>query len=350
MMSPEDYTVGLFCPLVIEARAMQNMLDEIHSKTGSIGVRYILGQLSGHHVVLATLPFTSRGKVSMAIAASQMKHEFPNIAHFLLVGLGGGMPSSSADIHLGDVVISMPTGTHPGVVQYDSGKLHKAHFERTGCLLPPPEKWLLAISRMQVDNPVVSGNLAQWITDLQQRCGRGEFRRPSPDTDRLFRSTYDHPKGQATCARCNRHQVVERRVRRDPTKPVIHYGLILTSDMVIRNADERDRAAKAVGGAICFDMEAAAMMSHYSCLVIRGICDYADTHKNDVWHQYAAAAAAAMAKEILRYIEPTTPQFLGQQNSTAANPTSHAVFSGNFHAHTMSNINSITTQGSVHIG
>ncbi|GKZ22050.1 hypothetical protein AbraIFM66951_004912 [Aspergillus brasiliensis] len=350
MASPEDYTVGLFCPLVIEARAMQNMLDEIHSKTGSIGVRYILGKLSGHNVVLATLPFTSRGKVSMAIAAGQMKHEFPNMAHLLLVGLGGGIPSASADIRLGDVVVSVPTGTHPGVVQYDSGKVHTTHFERTGCLLPPPEEWLLAISKMQVDNPVVSGNLAQSITDLQERCGRGEFRRPSPNTDRLFLSTYDHPTGQATCTSCSRSQVVNRRQRRDATKPVVHYGLILTTDTVIRNANARDRAAKAVGGAICFDMEAAAMMSHYSCLVIRGICDYADSHKNDVWHPYAAAAAAAMAKEILRHIEPTTPKSLTQQTPPAADPSSQAVFSGNFHAHTISNINSITSHGSVRIG
>jgi hypothetical protein len=46
-------------------------------------------------------------------------------------------------------------------------------------------------------------------------------------------------------------------------------------------------------------MEAAGLMNDFPCLVIRGICDYADSHKNDCWQRYAAAAAAACAKEIL---------------------------------------------------
>jgi hypothetical protein len=34
-------------------------------------------------------------------------------------------------------------------------------------------------------------------------------------------------------------------------------------------------------------------------LVVRGICDYADTHKQDNWHYYAAAVAAAYCKALL---------------------------------------------------
>jgi nucleoside phosphorylase len=46
-------------------------------------------------------------------------------------------------------------------------------------------------------------------------------------------------------------------------------------------------------------MEAAGLMNSFPCLVIRGICDYADSHKNDRWQRYAAATAAAYAKEFL---------------------------------------------------
>lgn len=49
-------------------------------------------------------------------------------------------------------------------------------------------------------------------------------------------------------------------------------------------------------------MEAAGLMDHFPCIVIRGICDYSDTHKNDTWQGYAAVAAAAYAKELLRFI------------------------------------------------
>ena len=39
-------------------------------------------------------------------------------------------------------------------------------------------------------------------------------------------------------------------------------------------------------------------MDNFLCLVIRGICDYADTQKNKRWQPYAAAVAA-YAKELL---------------------------------------------------
>ena len=53
---------------------------------------------------------------------------------------------------------------------------------------------------------------------------------------------------------------------------------------------------------MCFEMEAAGLMNDFGCLVIRGICDYADSHKNKKWQPYAAATAAACAKEILSVI------------------------------------------------
>ena len=39
---------------------------------------------------------------------------------------------------------------------------------------------------------------------------------------------------------------------------------------------------------LCFEMEAAGLMNHFPCLVIRGICDYSDSHKNKEWQGYAA--------------------------------------------------------------
>ncbi len=44
-------------------------------------------------------------------------------------------------------------------------------------------------------------------------------------------------------------------------------------------------------------------MNNFPCLVIRGICDYADAHKNDRWQPYAAATAAAYAKELLGVLD-----------------------------------------------
>ncbi|KEF54872.1 uncharacterized protein A1O9_09315, partial [Exophiala aquamarina CBS 119918] len=65
----------------------------------------------------------------------------------------------------------------------------------------------------------------------------------------------------------------------------------------------QDRLQKQFG-TICVEMEAAGLMNNYPCLVIRGICDYADTHTNDAWHSYAAAAPAAFTKELLLFFSP----------------------------------------------
>ena len=61
-------------------------------------------------------------------------------------------------------------------------------------------------------------------------------------------------------------------------------------------------------GCICFEMEAAGLMNHFPCLVVREICDYADAQKNDRWQRYASATAAAYAKELLAYVPATEVQ------------------------------------------
>ena len=72
----------------------------------------------------------------------------------------------------------------------------------------------------------------------------------------------------------------------------------------MRNGLERDRISRELGGVLCFEMEAAGLMNTFPCLVVRGICDYSDSHKNKEWQAYAAATAAAFTKELLGEIEP----------------------------------------------
>jgi len=37
-------------------------------------------------------------------------------------------------------------------------------------------------------------------------------------------------------------------------------------------------------------------------MIVRGVCDYCDNHKNDQWQSYAALAAASIACFLLRPI------------------------------------------------
>jgi len=70
----------------------------------------------------------------------------------------------------------------------------------------------------------------------------------------------------------------------------------------MRDGPTRDQISSEFGEVLCFEMEAAGLMNSFPCLVIRGICDYADSHKNKRWQPYAAGAAAAYAKELLLVI------------------------------------------------
>jgi hypothetical protein len=69
----------------------------------------------------------------------------------------------------------------------------------------------------------------------------------------------------------------------------------------MKHAETRDTVASEYD-VICFEMEAAGLMDSFHCLVIRGICDYADSHKNKKWQEYTAATAAGYAKELLSVV------------------------------------------------
>jgi nucleoside phosphorylase len=103
------------------------------------------------------------------------------------------------------------------------------------------------------------------------------------------------------CGNGQNHLVPRTERHEEDDNPAIHYGLIASANQLMKDAHIRDKLA-AEKGVLCFEMEAAGLMNHFPCLVIRGICDYADTHKNKDWQGYAAMTAAAYAKELLQKI------------------------------------------------
>ncbi|GAB1193391.1 hypothetical protein APSETT444_002607 [Aspergillus pseudonomiae] len=120
------------------------------------------------------------------------------------------------------------------------------------------------------------------------------------DQDLLFDSEYDHCGSENTCDNCDKTRLVTRPARLT-YDPIIHYGLIASGNQVVKHGRTRDKLAREIG-ILCFEMEAAGLMDDFQCLVIRGICDYSDSHKNKQWQQYAAATAAAYAKELLSVV------------------------------------------------
>jgi nucleoside phosphorylase len=296
----DDYTVGWVCALSVELAAAQEMLDEEHDTPPS-GAHdtniYTCGRIGEHNVVIACLPEGQTGTNSAAAVAVQMKMVFPSTRFGLLVGIGGGVPSQEADIRLGDVVISKPHQTFGGVVQYDMGKALSSGFERTGLLNSPPTVLLNALAILRAKHMRGRHRLTEYLSKFDSLPG---FPRKAAGPDLLFDAMYDHKKGAATCKECDTRYLVDRELRRQEL--VVHYGTIASGNQVMRSGAERDRVSAELGGVLCFEMEAAGLINNFPCLVIRGICDYADSHKNKRWQPYAAATAAACAKEVLSVI------------------------------------------------
>jgi nucleoside phosphorylase len=316
----EDYTVGWVCALPIELAAAQEMLDEEHhdlerdpadndenlerDPADNDENLYALGSIGGHNVAIVCLPAGEIGNNPAAAVSTQIRATFKAIRFWLMVGIGGGVPSEEADVRLGDVVVSKTHETHEthethgGVVQYDSGKTTPSGFERTGALNTPPTVLLNAVANVQANQIRGRDRLLEYLSRLD---GLPAFSREAAGSDKLFEAGYDHVRS-ATCAECKTEHTVTREVRREDV--VVHYGTIASGNQVMRSAAERDRVSAALGGVLCFEMEAAGLMNSIPCLVIRGICDYADSHKNRRWQPYAAATAAAYAREVLLVIPP----------------------------------------------
>ena len=295
----EDYTVGWVCALPIELAAAQEMLDEehenLHHDVNDTNI-YTLGRIGEHNVVIACLPEGQTGTNSAAAVAVQMKSAFTSIRFGLMVGIGGGVPSEEADIRLGDVVVSRPYKVHGGVVQYDIGKATPSGFERTGILNTPPMILLNAVANLRANHLRGKCRLLEYFSKLDSLP---TFAREDAGPDILFNADNNHVGG-AACERCNKERVVARQPRSQEV--VVHYGTIASGNQVMRDAAERDRVSAELGGVLCFEMEAAGLTNNFPCLVIRGICDYADSHKNKKWQAYAAGTAAACAKEVLSVI------------------------------------------------
>lgn len=314
MSDPQKYTVGWICAIATESVAAWAFLDEEHEPCEVAqhdNSSYVLGKMGNHNVVIATLPDAEYGIASAAAVARDMFHSFPNVRIGLMVGIGGGAPSRKRDIRLGDVVVSSGGNQNGGVFQYDFGKaIQNQSFQATGFLNRPPPVLRAAVTSIKREYESKGHQLVDKVDKaLKKIKKRKKYTRPPPASDRLYKADIVHdPQSSDGChVACGNDEalLVVRDARdEEDDDPAIHYGLIASGNQLMKDARIRDKLADA-RGVLCFEMEAAGLMNHFPCLVIRGICDYSDSHKNDEWQGFAAMMAAAYAKDLLRQIPPS---------------------------------------------
>jgi nucleoside phosphorylase len=316
----KDYTIGWICAITPEYVAAQHFLDEKHEdleyQPKHDNNHYTLGRMWKHNVVIAVLPDGEYGISSATSVARDMLHSFPNVRVGLMVGVGGGAPSKRHDIRLGDVVVSAPRNGQGGVLQYDFGKsVQNRSFQCTGFLNQPPTFIRTAVKRLIAAHET-GHQLQEAINTIFKNSPglQGKYQRPDLSRDRLYKATVTHPPdSNADCTEvCNTSDLELRDKRKiEGNDLVIHYGQIASANQLMKDATIRDKLANEKD-ILCFEMEAAGLMNHFPCLVIRGICDYSDTHKNKDWQGYAAMAAAAYAKDLLRELVPN--KVMAQKN------------------------------------
>ncbi|PNS19673.1 hypothetical protein CAC42_7517 [Sphaceloma murrayae] len=327
-----SYTVGWVCALPKEQTAAVAMLEKLHvdlPSPPSDTNAYFLGSIKDHNIVIACLPKGKYGTNSAATVATRMIATFPNIKIGLMVGIGGGVPPK---VQLGDVVVSCPIDQYPGVVQWDMGKAEDGgNFRRTGTLNSPPSLLLAAVGKLESRYSIFGSKIPETLQGVATRLPSlaEQFTKPpTPELPSLPESSAPESYsmwwafliyltnvvrfllGYSLLASKTVSSQATRISSAKPTKhPQVHHGLVASGNQVIKDAVFRDKLNSTLGGQVlCVEMEAAGLMNDFPCLVIRGICDYADAGKNKEWQEYSAAVAAAYARELLYCVETVSIQ------------------------------------------
>ncbi|GLA01979.1 hypothetical protein AnigIFM60653_001272 [Aspergillus niger] len=334
------FRIAIICALPREADAVIALFDhhwedtdEVYSKAPGDPNAYTTGVIGAHNVVVAHMPHM--GKVSAAGVAMGLRTSFPSIELALVVGICGGIPmdpNRQRDIFLGDVVLSQ------AVVEYDFGRQYPSGFEPKHAQTEgagggvPPLSIQSILRKLETDHhhQRLEEEASTWLQTLQHRP---KYQYPGGESDRLFQPSYLHRhRDPSTCSECSDENVCADAIRascselgcdehnlarrkrtvtcsetpegsdRAKTGPslVIHLGRMGSGSTVMKSGKHRDELAQREG-IIGLEMEGAGVCSFFPSLVIKGVCDYADSHKNKLWQDYAAATAASCTKAFLQH-------------------------------------------------
>ncbi|CAI7678619.1 unnamed protein product [Penicillium pancosmium] len=336
-----NFLIAIICALPLEYDAAILLIDEFWDLNGNQYGRadgdrntYRNGRIGAHNVVLMLLP--AMGTAAVAGSAASLRTSYPALQIAFLVGICGGSPGIKAAF-LGDVVIS------DGVVQYLLGRQYPEGFVMKGVSegnVHAPNKeirGLIAYFNTEAGRKELEDGSAYHLKVLQDECVlknyKSSYEYPGLAEDKLFKSTYPHKHRdfpscnicsgdtdlcdeatQHSCSElgCDESHLVLRtqyrstqRHRLEQVKargPEIFIGRVASGDTVMKSGEHRDRIAKR-HNIIAFEMEGAGLWDEIPTLVIKGITDYSDSHKNKLWQPYAAATAAAVTKAVMeRYI------------------------------------------------
>jgi len=347
-LNRDSFEIAIICALSIERDAVEALLDEEYETDGfSYGKAagdpntYTTGRLGNQNVVLAYMP--GMGTISAATVAVGLCSSFERIKVGIVVGICGGVPTivDEVEIVLGDVIIST------SVIQIDFGRqypnqfVRKKEVEDTLGRAPPEIRAFVEKASGYLVRRRLKDKTSLFSTEI---CKKEEFSKstyPGPENDTLYPAEYRHKHRiqrsclcddwknqdddvcesalQSSCdgLGCDDTLSMKRsRIQRamgfapdgrqvtatemqEAQRPSIHFGRMACSNQVMKSGQHRDQIATEEN-VIGFEMESAGTWNIVPTIVIKSVCDYADSHKNKKWQQYAATTAAACTKALLQ--------------------------------------------------
>ncbi|VUC27366.1 unnamed protein product [Clonostachys rosea] len=325
-----DIRVAIICALPLEYDAVRDSFDEIWNDFDSSGVpgdpnHYVVGSFGETPVVLTLLP--GMGKAAAASASASLLSSYINLQCVFLVGICGAVPEvDGSEIILGDVIIAKSIMPFDFGRQYPDTFRPKQAVQDVSVMLPKEIRVLNAFIETRAGREELADKAAQTMCRLQDSDDRGKrYTYPGQEQDNLFAPSYRHkhqkPGVCNTCDAClgftdpvcpqalglscadlgcSTEKIVTRSRFCAATVPSvgIHVGTIASADTVMKSGHHRDEIASAYR-VIGFEMEGAGVSGQIPCMIIKGVSDYADSHKSKGWQQYASATAASTAKTII---------------------------------------------------
>lgn len=287
MENYSDVKIGIITALPKECAAMKKMMSgvkECFFEGKGAGHRFLVGDMPSadgktHKVALG---ICGMGNNQASIRATTMIQHFSGIESIIMTGIAGGIPSYQNDdkqIRLGDVVVS------EGITQYDFIKDTPGEIECRSKPSKPSAKLLEAVQLLKIDE--MEDNCT-WNNYIDQ-FATGKFSKPSLKNDIIYDKNDEifTPPDDVTRTKY----------------PKIFLGNIASANTLMKNTTKRDEV-KNKFNVLAVEMEASGISDatwnlEIGYIVVRGICDYCDMHKNDVWQEYAALVAAAYTRSII---------------------------------------------------
>jgi nucleoside phosphorylase len=243
----------IVCALQKERRAILDQLNGLNSE--STGGQYDwtnFNQVDGQKATIAVVTLAEMGNVQAGIATTRAIMEFKPF-YVILAGIAGGVRTKSRQ--LGDLLIAEQ------ILGYEYGKVANGVIRRRYKVLRP------------------AFELTMTTFDIEKTNWSAKIKVPRPE------ETADQ-------------------------RPKIHRGVVASGEKVVADNHLMGELAAVWHELIGIEMEAyGTALATYQAndspgmLMVKGICDWADKSKGDMWQEYASAASAAFVIELLRAVK-----------------------------------------------